>query len=52
MIDKKEYKFQFNNDEDSCIALRVMIMGGWVLVGCIVEDGYTWLLLETDIYHK
>ena len=45
-----KYKFQFNNDADSCIALRDLLLRGWTVQGFIEEDGYTWFLLikETD----
>ncbi len=43
-----EYKFQFNNDEDSCIALKDMIKNGWTVCGFCAEDGYTWFLLKRE----
>lgn len=39
---KYSYKFQFNNDIASCLALMAIIKDGWDLV--VQEDGYTWLI--------
>ena len=44
------YKFQFNNDEVSCIALRDLIKTSWTVEGFIEEDGYTWLILVKERY--
>lgn len=41
-----KYKFQFNNDTISCKALASCIKDGWRVEGFVVEDGYTWFLLE------
>ena len=38
------YKFQFNNDIASCLALMAIIKDGWDLDSVIQEDGYTWLI--------
>ena len=43
------YKFQFNNDEASCVALGAMIKGDWTIKDCVIEDGYIWFNL---IYEK
>ncbi len=41
-----KYKFQFNNDSDSCEALKSMIDDCWIVQGYIEEDGYTFFLME------
>ena len=45
------YKFQFNNDIDSCVALQCMISEGWTVQGFEQEDGYTWFLLQYEGKH-
>ncbi len=42
------YKFQFNNDEDSCVALQSMLREGWTVQGFAQEDGYTWFWLQYE----
>ena len=44
----KRYKFQFNNDPDSCDSLKSLIEDGQTVIGFIIQDGYTWLCLEKD----
>ena len=48
MIAPFDYKFAFNNDVDSCQALKSMIMSGWTLYAITVEDGHTWLVLHHE----
>lgn len=42
------YKFQFNNDEDSCIALTDLLEQRWEVIGFRGEDGYKWLCLRKE----
>ena len=49
MKDEVKYRFQFNNDVDSCIALGDMIAVGWTVQGLVHEDGYAWLLIEKEV---
>ena len=42
------YKFQFNNDVASCVALQSMLSGGWTVRELVKEDGYTWFLLQYE----
>lgn len=42
----KQYKFQFNNDMESCYALATMLKDGWCVVSGKQEEGFTFLLLE------
>ena len=48
MYPRYTYKFQFNNDEGSCVALQGMIQAGWTVQGYDTEDGYTWFLLQYE----
>lgn len=45
-----QYKFQFNNDETSCLALSSLIKEGWSIEGFKAEDGYSWLELHKEKY--
>jgi hypothetical protein len=48
-----KYKFQFNGDVDSCLALASMFKDKWELDGVQQiqqEDGYSWILLVN--YYK
>ena len=40
-----EYKFQFGNDEASCLALATMLSKGWSIKEYSEEDGYGWFYL-------
>ncbi len=44
------YKFQFDGDKISCLALLTMIGDDWEVKNYIVEDGYAWFILEKKIF--
>lgn len=44
-----EYKFQFNDDSASCLALDGLIKQGWGVKGFKVEDGYTWFIIRCHL---
>ena len=48
MTKEKKYKFQFNNDETSCLALLSLIKDGWYVIAYKEEDGYTWFVLQYE----
>ena len=48
MYPRYKYQFQFNNDEDSCVALQCMIKSGWTIYDFKQDDGYTWFLLQYE----
>ncbi len=46
----KRYKFQFNGDVESCMALASLLKDGWEVASCgypafAVADGYHWINL-------
>ena len=43
-----KYKFQFNNDAASCIALMDLIKEGWSVCGYEEDVGYSWLILKRN----
>lgn len=45
-----KYQFQFNNDEDSCVALKDLIAKGWTISGYKIEDGFTWFMMIKERY--
>jgi len=48
MFPEYKYKFQFNNDVDSCVALQCMIHEGWTICDTKREDGYLWFILQFE----
>ena len=55
------YKFQFNHDSVSRLALSQLIQQGWIVWGIGIEDGYSWIRLaapkvleedEMDLYKE
>ena len=47
-----EYKFQFNHDTDSCLALASLIADRWEITGFKIEDGYTWFLMFKQVIYS
>ena len=41
------YKFQFNHDSYSRLALSQLLQQEWIVWDIDIEDGYTWILLAS-----